>query len=122
MPTRTKPQPSSRLGRRSTRAPQGRFSRPGRPAHSGRPNLHGRRKPQQSTAKKAMAALTGALSRPAPAKKGGKRRAGGMALLAGGLGLAMKNRDKLQGLMGRRGRQEAPRQTPPTTPPPAPLP
>jgi hypothetical protein len=114
MPTRTKPQPSSRLGRRATPAPHGRFSRPGQPARSGRPrrpNLPGRRKPQQSTARKALTSLTGALSPSTSSRKGGKRRAGGMALLAGGLGLAMKNRAKLQGLLGRRG-HETPSRTP----------
>jgi hypothetical protein len=106
MQTRTKSQPASRTGRRSTPAPQGRFGRPGLPAR--------RKPPQQSTAQKALSALTGALGGSTAKGKGkskskSKAKAGGsksskgrMALLAGGLGLAMKNRDKIQGLMGRR--------------------
>ncbi|HWH95552.1 MAG TPA: hypothetical protein VNT03_16955 [Baekduia sp.] len=133
MPTRTNPQPSSRTGRRptpasqgrfgrTTPASQGRFGRAGGPSRPGRPRLPGRRKPQQSTAKKALSTITGALPRSSSSKKGGgKRRAGGMALLAGGLGLAMKNRDKLQGMMGRhddQGTATSPPPTPSTTPSP----
>ncbi|MCW2983388.1 MAG: hypothetical protein JWR63_958 [Conexibacter sp.] len=121
MQTRSKPQPTSRIGRRPAPAPQGRFGRPGKP---------GRRKPQQSTGQKALASLTGALSKPSAAKKRsggpGKSRAGRMALLAGGLGLAMKNRGRIQGLMARRSSDKAaaeaaapaPAPTPTTTPTP----
>jgi hypothetical protein len=107
---------------------------------SGRPSLPSRRrKPQPSTAQKALSALGGLLpgsgsskrSRSAQKGKAGKR-AGGMALLAGGIGLAMKNRDKLQGLIGghssdperRHAEQHGPAATPyaPPAPPHSPAP
>jgi hypothetical protein len=118
MPTRTKPQTTpSRIGRRPTPAPQGRLHRPAtpqgrfnRPAtpqpRFSRPAMPTRRKPQQSNAQKALTALSGALPGMGKSKSksggGGKRRAGGMALLAGGLGLAMKNRDKITEMISRR--------------------
>jgi hypothetical protein len=119
MQTRTKSQPTSRMGRRTTPAPQGRFGRPGMPSR--------RRPPRQSTAQKAMSALTGALGGSAARGKGKAKAGGGrsskgrMALLAGGLGLAMKNRDKIQGLMGKRAANKSAAQAAaPTTPPHAP--
>ena len=137
MPTRTNAQPTSPSAAGPPRRPAGPLRPPGpvgagpllpqraeRPGPLQQAGLPSRRKPQQSGAQKALAALTGALPGLGSTKKrggngGGKRRAGGMALLAGGLGLALKNRDKLGGLMGRR------QQTTPatgTTPPPSPMP
>jgi hypothetical protein len=85
-----------------------------------------RRKPQQSTARKALSALTGMLSSSSSSSSkrgrrgssggGGKKRAGGMALLAGGLGLAMKNRSKINDMVGRRENRSG------TTPPPPAMP
>jgi hypothetical protein len=125
MQTRTKSQPASRMGRRTTPAPQGRFGRPGMPAR--------RKPPQQSTPEKALSALTGAFGGSSAKKGRGKSKAGGksnkgkMALLAGGLGLAMKNRDKIQGLMGKRAANKsaaeaaAPAPQPPAHVPGAPV-
>jgi hypothetical protein len=105
MQTRSKPQPSSRIGRRPAPAPQGRFKR------------HVPAKP--STSDKAMSALTGMMG--GAAKKGGRSsakggggRAGKMALLAGGLGLAVKNRSRLMGMIGKRGSNDAAAAPPPT--------
>ncbi len=120
MQTRTKPNTTSRIGRRPAPAPQGRFKR------------HVPKQP--STQEKAMSALTGMLGKQQQAGKGGRAsgasagkggRAGKMAMLAGGLGLAMKNRDKLMGLLNRRtanktaaaSAQPAPPPAPPTPPP-----
>jgi hypothetical protein len=116
MPTHTKrPPSSSRLGRRHTPESHSRFSRPGQPARAarpsrpGRPALPGRRKPQKSTTQKALSAVTGVLPHSSSSKKkgSGKRTAGGVALLAGGLGLLMKNRDKLPGGSGRKADKAA---------------
>jgi hypothetical protein len=120
MQTRSKPQPPSRLGRRPTPAPQGRFGRPSTPSR--------RKAPQQSSAEKALSAVTGALGGSSSSKGGkGKAKAGGksnkgkVALLAGGLGLAMKNRDKIGGLLGRRkANKDAAQSAAPAPPPPPP--
>ena len=108
MPTRTR--------QRTTVA--GRFSRlASRPAAARRrsrprrgPALRPRR-PEQSPINKAMSKVTGALPRRRgksagrqPAM-GGRRRAGGLALLAAGAGLAARNRDKLAAL-ARGGKQQ----------------
>jgi hypothetical protein len=106
MQTRSKPQPTSRIGRRPAPAPQGRFKR------------HVPAKP--STSDRAMSALTGMVGGGAAKQggrssaKGGGGRAGKMALLAGGLGLAMKNREKLLGMIGRRGSNDSAASPPPT--------
>lgn len=116
MQTRTKPQQTSRIGRRPAPAPQGRFKR-----HAA---------PKPSTGDKAMSALSGMLGGGATAKKGkgsksakgsGGGRAGKMALLAGGVGLAMKNRDKLMGMLGKRSaNRSAAAAAQPSPPPPPP--
>jgi hypothetical protein len=114
MQTRSKPQQTSRIGRRPTPAPQGRFKR-----HA---------PPKASTSDKAMSALTGVLGgHSTTKKKGGGRsdakggRAGKMALLAGGLGLAMKNRGKLMGMLNKRSaNQSAEAAAQPSPPPPPP--
>jgi hypothetical protein len=132
MPTHTKrPPTSSRLGRRPATESQSRFHRPGQPARAartsrtGRPTLPGRRKPQKSTTQKALSAVTGALPHSSSSKKksSGKRTAGGMALLAGGIGLLMKNRDKLPGMSSRKANkaaEQAARPAPQPGPPPSP--
>jgi hypothetical protein len=102
-----------------TPTPAGRRARPtpprpprrSRPAPTRRGVAGGwmqRRKPQpQSRVNKAVSALTGALpgrgsgSAAKPASRRGK--AGGLAVLAGAAGLAFKNREKLTGLLKRRG-------------------
>ena len=114
MPTRTTPRstPAGRLGR--TQPPAGRFPRTSahRPATrrstpSSRVSV--RRKPAQRTkSDKALNGLAGllpgsVLGRAAkPSSGGGKGRKAGFALLAGAAGLALKNRDKLPGPMGRK--------------------
>jgi hypothetical protein len=89
-----------------------------------------RSKPQQSTTEKALSAVTGALGGASSAKggktkakaggKGNKSNKGKMALLAGGLGLAMKNRDKIEGLLGRRKANKTAAQSATPAPPPPP--
>jgi hypothetical protein len=112
MQTRTKPQQTSRIGRRTTPAPQGRFKR-----HAA---------PKPSTGDKAMSALSGVLGGGAATKKGAKKsggggRAGKMALLAGGVGLAMKNRGKLMGMLNQRSaNRSAAAAAQPSPPPPPP--
>jgi hypothetical protein len=142
MQTRSKPQPTSRIGRRATPAPpQGRFKRPGRPTPTppqsrfkrpGRPTpappqsrFKRHAPPKPSTSDKAMSALSGVLGGHSASKKGSGRtnRAGKMALLAGGLGLAMKNRGKLMGLLDKRSANrsaQAGAQPSPPPPPPGP--
>jgi hypothetical protein len=65
-----------------------------------------RRTPQKSGMAKVMEGVAGVLPG-ASAKKGsgggGKGRTAGLALLAGAAGLALKNRDKLQGVGRRKG-------------------
>jgi hypothetical protein len=97
-------------------AASGRFTRPGgttgrspsarRPsAPSRRPTI--RRRPQQKTGMAKLAdSVAGMLPGTAASKKGGgggKGRTAGLALLAGAAGLALKNRDKLPGIGGRKG-------------------
>jgi hypothetical protein len=89
-----------------------------------------RRPPQKSGLGKALEGLTGLL--PASASKGrrgGAKRKGtaGVALLAGAAGLALKNRDKLTSLLGRKGSSdevsfEQPAVAEPTTAPPVGVP
>ena len=85
--------------------------------------------PKPSTSDKAMSALSGVIGKQqttgrkrgaaSSSAKGG--RAGKMALLAGGLGLAMKNRDKLMGLLNKRSANKtAAANAQPSPPPPAP--
>jgi hypothetical protein len=97
----------------------GRFSRPGaagagaaarpagrRPATPSRRPIVARRKPQKTGMAKAMESLGGAL----PGGKGSKGRSSGggktkgmgagLALLAGAAGLAVKNRGRIQGMLG----------------------
>jgi hypothetical protein len=114
MQTRTKPQQTSRIGRRPAPAPQGRFKR-----HAA---------PKPSTSDKAMSALSGMMGGHSTAKKKGRGgsnakggRAGKMALLAGGVGLAMKNRGKLMDMLNKRSANrsaEAAAQPSPPPPPP----
>jgi hypothetical protein len=83
-----------------------------------------RRKPApRSKADKALSGIAGllpgsVLGRAAkPSAGGGKGRKAGFALLAGAAGLALKNRDKLPGPLGR-GRAEEPVADVPPTPDP----
>jgi hypothetical protein len=116
MQTRTKPQQTSRIGRRTAPPPQGRFKR---------------HVPQKaSPSDKAMSALSGMLGGGTAAKKGGRKsakgssggggRAGKMALLAGGVGLAMKNRDKLMGMFQKRAADRSAAASAQPSPPPPP--
>jgi hypothetical protein len=100
---------------RTARPTGGRFARPAgtsakrpaarRPATpSRRPTIITRRKPQKTGMAKVLEGVTGAL--PGGAKKGaggGKGRTAGLAVLAGAAGLALKNRDKLSGMMRSKG-------------------
>jgi hypothetical protein len=108
MPTRPTPRT------RATPAPGRRFGRatPTRSSAATRRSI--RRKPvPQSKRNKALNGLAGLVpgsvlgraAKPSPGG-GGKGRAGKLALLAGVAGLAMKNRDKLPGPLGRRDTAE----------------
>lgn len=110
MQTRTKPQQTSRIGRRTAPPPQGRFKR---------------HVPQKaSPSDKAMSALSGMLGGGSSSKSaksrsgGGGGRAGKMALLAGGVGLAMKNRDKLMGMFQKRAANKSAAASAQPAPPP----
>jgi hypothetical protein len=102
---------------RTGRPTSSRFARPaGTPANrqagrkstasSRRPTIVTRRKPQKTGMAKMIEGVTGALPG-AGAKKGasggGKGRAAGLAVLAGAAGLALKNRDKLSGMVRSKG-------------------
>lgn len=107
---RAAPPSGGRFGRPGSQ-PAGRFSRstpqPGRfqrGTPAGRSPSLRRRKPQQSGVKKALSGVTGLMAgkaargrRSSGAGKG--KRAGGLALVAGAAGLAVKNRDKLAGML-----------------------
>jgi hypothetical protein len=108
---RAAPPSGSRFGRPTPPA-SGRFSRSTpqatrsqRSTAAGRTRTLRRRKPQQSGVKKALAGMTGLLAGGKAAKSrrssgaGKGRRAGGLALVAGAAGLAVKNRDKLAGMV-----------------------
>jgi hypothetical protein len=115
----------------------GRFRGPGSPTHrpaarrtaapAWRPALVTRRKPQKSGIAKILgglgAALPGAGSRKAGRGGGmGKgRAAGGLAVLAGAAGLALKNRDRLQAMITRKGPDSDDRAPHPAAPPPTPV-
>jgi hypothetical protein len=107
--------PAASGGRVGRQPAPARFSRPA--ASGGRFGRHpapasrfavGRRRqaPKRSKPGQMMksiaAALPGLARGRSKSRGGGRRRAGGMAVLAGGVGLAMKNRNKLAGMMGRR--------------------
>jgi hypothetical protein len=112
MPARTQP---------AKRPTPGRFARPAgtsaqRPAlprtatPSRRPTIVTRRKPQKTGIAKMMESVGAALPGTAKAKRsrgggGGKAKGmgAGLAVLAGAAGLAMKNRDRLRGMMSRPG-------------------
>lgn len=128
MPTRSTPRSAAAKG-------GGRFARsqPHRPAtrrSTPSARLAARRRPApRSKSDKALSGLAGLLpgsvlgraAKPAPGG-GGKGRKAGFALLAGAAGLALKNRDKLPGPLGRsRGEEPLPEPVSPTTAtPPAP--
>jgi hypothetical protein len=108
MPTHTQP---------SRRTTTGRFARPAgtaaqRPAArrpttaSRRPAIVPRRKPQKTGLAKVTETVGAALPGAAKSRSrggGGKAKGmgAGLAVLAGAAGLAMKNRDRLRGIMGR---------------------
>jgi hypothetical protein len=99
---------ASRFGRPATPAPRFATGRRGRPA-------------KKSIAQQVMNAVPGLAKGSSKPRRGsgggsGRKRAGGMALLAGGIGLAMKNRDKIGGLLGRHSSDTG--QTPPMAAPP----
>jgi hypothetical protein len=112
----------------STRSTAGRFNRPGRTpaqrtsarrsASTRRAVAIGRRPPQKSGMAKATERIAGMLPGVGskPSKRRGRGRAGkgtaGVALLAGAVGLAMKNREKL--MPGRRD-QPTPQDPVPST-------
>ena len=108
MPTRTHTTKRPATGRfnrsagTSTRRPAGR--RPAAAA-SRRTIIVPRRKPQKSGMAKVVAGLTGALPGGGAKKAAGgsKGRTAGLAVLAGAAGLALKNRDKLQGMIRGKG-------------------
>jgi hypothetical protein len=102
---------------RTARPTGGRFARPaGTPAKrpaarrsatpSRRPTIVTRRKPKKTGMAKVLDGVAGALPG-GGAKKGasggGKGRTAGLAVLAGAAGLALKNRDKLTGMMRSKG-------------------
>jgi len=112
MPTRShvaKRPTGSRFARptgTSSRGPAGR----GQAAPSRRPALVTRRKPQKSGMAKAIDGLGGMLpggrgksARRGTTGGGGRNRAAAVAVLAGAVGLAAKNRDKLGAMMRRGG-------------------
>src|SRR5829696_2086820 len=111
MPTRTTPRstPAGRFGHTTPQA-----SRFGGATQASRASLARRRPAQRSKGNKALNALGGmipgsVLGRAAKPSRGGGgkgRRAGAFALLAGAAGLAMKNRDKLPGPLGRKDTAE----------------
>ena len=89
------------------------------------PARFSRSKPKQKTGiAGALTGLlpTGAASKATPNSKKGK--AGGFAAIAGLAGVAFKNRDKLSGMLGRKGggEQHASQPTYATTPTPSPAP
>ena len=103
---------------RTTRPTGGRFSRPaGTPANrpagrrstpsSRRPTIVTRRKPQKSGMAKMFDGIAGALpgagAKKGASRGGGKGRTAGLAMLAGAAGLALKNRDKLTGMVRSKG-------------------
>jgi hypothetical protein len=128
-------------------APTGRTA--GRAGRAQRPSQRPRRQPttttqrgapfrrnqsQRSGMQKAMSQLTGMIpgmggktSRSRFGRKSssgpGKKGPAGLALLAGAAGLAMKNRDKIGGMLGRKSegepQGESHNQPPTTSPPPA---
>jgi hypothetical protein len=131
MPTRTTHRSASSAGRLGRQAgTPSRFGRPGptsnrfgRPATPPPRFAAGRRRQpaKKSVTQKVMNAIPGlskgsSKRRRSSSSGSGRKRAGGMALLAGGLGLAMKNRDKIGGLLGRHSSDAG--QTPPTPAPP----
>jgi hypothetical protein len=89
------------------RSAPGRFGRTGSPR---RPNMMTRRQPQKSGAAKVAEKLGSALpgsrahsgKRGAAGSRGRKRTTGGLALLAGAAGFAMKNRATLMSKIRRR--------------------
>jgi hypothetical protein len=110
MPTRTQPARRATTAGRFSRSPAS-AQRPAtrRPATaSRRPTIVTRRKPQKTGMAKMMesvgAALPGASksARGSGGKGKGKGMGAGLAVLAGAAGLAMKNRGRLQQMMGRK--------------------
>lgn len=127
-PTRT---PKQSPGTRRAGAPRSRPATASTPRRT--PAFAGRRsKPApQSNAKKVVGAVTTALpgliqkaGQPAKKAKPKSRKGGaGLAMLAAGAGLAMKNRDKLPGKLGggRSSEQDLHGQTEPISTTPAPV-
>ncbi|HEV7753576.1 MAG TPA: hypothetical protein VGO71_18640 [Baekduia sp.] len=131
MPTRTTHRSAASAGRfgRQATTPN-RFGRPaptpnrfGRTATPAPRFASGRRRQpaKKSIAQHMMSAVPGLSKGSSKRRRSsgggrGRKRAGGMALLAGGLGLAMKNRDKIGGLLGRHSSDTG--QTPPAAAPP----
>lgn len=142
MPTRTTPRstpapgrfgrtpskpPAGRFGRTPSKPPAGRFGRTSAQRPSTRistPRISvGRGATKRSKGDKTLSKLTGMLpgsmlGRAAkPSSRGGgggKGRKAGFAMLAGAAGLALKNRDRLPGPLGRRTEE-------PVAAPPAPV-
>ena len=87
----------------ATRRPTtGRFTRSaGTPAK--RPLRVSRRKPQKTGMAKLLEGVTGGAAAKKGGSGGGKGRTAGLAMLAGAAGLALKNRGKLQGMLGKKG-------------------
>jgi hypothetical protein len=80
----------------------------GRPARRSTTTMYrlGRSKPHRSTGAKTLSALTGMVAAGTSSNKRSSRSkrkgAGRLALLAGAVGLAVKNRDRLTGMLGKR--------------------
>jgi hypothetical protein len=94
----------SRSAGPSTQRPSGRRASA---ATSRRPSIVPRRTPQKTGMAKLVEGVSGALPGARARNKagggGGKGRTAGLAMLAGAAGLAFKNRDKLQGMLRRKG-------------------
>jgi hypothetical protein len=102
MPTTTHPpaRQARRAGRSTTPARRGRRPTPHRRGVAGGWLQRGKPEPK-SPLKEVLSKLPH--RRAAPVPKSRKGKAGGLALLAGAAGLALKNRDKLMAMIKRRG-------------------
>ena len=123
MPTRTTPRTSAKRTSPRTASTGGRFARSTTTSPSRRAMR--RRPAPRSKSSKALNGLAGMLPGSVLGKKakpsasgGGKGRKAGFALLAGAAGLAVKNRDKLPGPLGRKTEEPYDVPTQPVTPPP----
>ena len=119
---------TARTPRTTPRAGTGRFARPGAAqtrsnrfpragapqARTGRMPSVRRKPPQKKGIASAITGLlpTGAASKATPSSKKGK--AGGFAAIAAAAGVAFRNRDKLAGMLNRKGGSQNSQSVPPT--------